>query len=953
MRILIADDHEIMRRGVRSILAAESQWEICGEAVDGCDAVNKVEQLRPDVVVMDVSMPVMNGLEAARTIRQSFPEIEVLMLTQHESQEMLRQAFKAGAKGYVSKSAIPQNLVSAVKKVGRHEFFAADSASTESNRPQAAGTQQILQREVALERALRESEERFRSTFEQVAVGMAHVGLDAHFLRMNQKLREILGYPRTGVLNVHFRDVTHPEDMARSEEEFAKLLSGVTTYFSIVKRYIHQDGSVIWANTTSSLVRDSQGAPNYVVTVVEDITAGRQAESKLNSNIAETVMRLELAQCALREKDEQLHIALAASQTGTFRWDPQTGELLEFGQNAKRLFGFALDETVTNVSQLMSRVHSDDLPIISSATERCRAGEDLQVENRVVLPDGSTRWLYARGKATLDSNGHSCVVGALTDITNRKEAEEAARQSDANRRFALESARLGDWELDLTTQKAKCSLLHNHIFGYSSPPPEWSYGLFLQHVHPLDREMVDAAFQRSLASGNDWDFECRIIPPDHSVRWIWGHAGISYDGPDKRGRMVGTVMDITDRKRTEEALRQSVSRFQRFVESNVIGIAIADMNRIAEANDVFLDIVGFSRDDLAEGKVRWEEMTPTEFQARDTQAVAELTSLGACAPFEKEFIRKDGSRVPALVGATVLDSSPPQWMFFVLDLSALKRVETELREARDELENRVELRTRELVRTLSNLEAQVKVRKEAEEKMRHLSARLLHLQDDERRRIARDLHDTCGQSLSAIKMASDALKKIVEMSPACRRLFDDLDALTEQALEEVRTTSHLLHPPLLDEVGFASAARWFVEGLAERSRIEIDLDIQLSERIPSPLELVLFRVLQESLTNLHRHSGSSRATIRCEQASGRVILTVRDYGSGMPADVLDRFRRTGVAAGVGLVGMQERVRELNGQIEIDSGTGGTVVTVTIPIPASAEKSDRSTAGGVGQRLPLA
>ena len=180
-------------------------------------------------------------------------------------------------------------------------------------------------------------------------------------------------------------------------------------------------------------------------------------------------------------------------------------------------------------------------------------------------------------------------------------------------------------------------------------------------------------------------------------------------------------------------------------------------------------------------------------------------------------------------------------------------------------------------------------------------------------------------------MTSDALKRSGEISPKAQKLCEDIDALAEEALDEIRTTSHLLHPPLLDEIGFASAAKWFVEGLAKRSRMEIAVDIQFSERFPADLELVLFRVLQESLTNIHRHSGSSTASLRCERVGDTVTMTIRDAGKGIAPDVLERYQKDGVGTGVGLAGMRERVRELGGALQLDSNSSGTQVTVSIPI----------------------
>jgi len=934
MRLLIADDHEIIRQGLRNLLSSDGTWDICGEAVDGCDAIEKARELKPDVIVMDISMPNMDGLQATRSIRQSSPEIEILILSQHDSKEMIRQAFKAGATGYVVKSAISRDLITALKTVASHQFFSADADPASENRPQVIDTKEILLKEAALERALRESEERFRSTFEQAAVGMVHASPLGQLLRVNQKLCDILGYTRDEILKLRLRDLTHPGDLAATLEGVQKLRSGELNSFPVVKRYIRKDGTVIWGTATLNMVRDPSGAPDYIMSVINDISEQKQAEATLSDSVAESMVRLELAQYELSQKEEQLRIALAASDTATFRWDPKSGDLFDFSDNAKRLFGFTLDEPVTNSAQLFGRVHPEDVSAVTAAGERCLAGYDLEVENRVLLSNGSTRWLFARGKLALDANGRSWIVGAATDITKRKEAEAAARRSDANRQFAMAAARVAEWELDIATRNLKRSLLHDQIFGYNSLVPDWTVDLFLQHVHPDDQESVHSIIQRSAASGTDLEYECRIIRPDRTERWIWAHgARISGEsgGPAK---MIGITMDITDRKRIEEALRRSVFRFQRFVESNVIGIVIADMHRIIEANDVFLDIVGYSRDELSSGNLNWVEMTPAEHLPRDMRAIEELKALGACSPFEKDLLRKDGTRVPILIGASELNSPPLEWMCFVLNLSTLKQVERELREARDELEHRVEIRTGELVKTLLSLQAEVKVRKEAEQKLRELSAHLLHLQDEERRRIARDLHDTTGQSLSALRMSSDALKRAVHLNPTASKFVEDIDALAEEALNEIRTMSHLLHPPLLDEIGFASAARWFVDGLAKRSRIEIAADIQFSDRLAPALELTLFRILQESLTNIHRHSGSSTATIHCEKIDGNVILTIQDAGKGIASEVLDRFERDGVGTGVGLAGMQERVRELNGSLRIKSDHTGTQVTVSIPITAS-------------------
>ena len=269
-----------------------------------------------------------------------------------------------------------------------------------------------------------------------------------------------------------------------------------------------------------------------------------------------------------------------------------------------------------------------------------------------------------------------------------------------------------------------------------------------------------------------------------------------------------------------------------------------------------------------------------------------------------------------------------------LTTEAVHRMEAEarLKEAHQQLERRVEQRTGELTQALAMLQSEVEVRKETEVQFRHLSVRLMTLQDEERRRIARDLHDTTGQTLSALKMTVASLQHSAHSIPRISGLIDELDALAEEALREIRTTSYLLHPPLLDEAGFASAARWFVEGFSKRSNIEVECDIpQQSKRLSKECELVLFRVLQESLTNVHRHSGASTASVTLTIDQGRLELQVIDNGSGIEETRLAQVEEPGRQLGVGIAGMRERVRKLGGRLELQSSKAGTKLSVSLPM----------------------
>jgi len=225
------------------------------------------------------------------------------------------------------------------------------------------------------------------------------------------------------------------------------------------------------------------------------------------------------------------------------------------------------------------------------------------------------------------------------------------------------------------------------------------------------------------------------------------------------------------------------------------------------------------------------------------------------------------------------------------------------------------------------MNAELGAREQAEASLRALSVRLLELQDQERRKFSRELHDSLGQYLVGVKMNLTMLANSI----SANSLVSESMKLLDEAMTETRTISHLLHPPLLDETGFASAARWYVEGFAKRSGIPTRLDLPEDfGRLPEPVELALFRVLQESLTNVHRHSKSPRADVSLRVFRDEIVLRIRDYGKGIPLDVLDRFRRNRAHGGVGLAGMRERIHELGGRLEMDSDGHGTQVLVRMP-----------------------
>ena len=352
--------------------------------------------------------------------------------------------------------------------------------------------------------------------------------------------------------------------------------------------------------------------------------------------------------------------------------------------------------------------------------------------------------------------------------------------------------------------------------------------------------------------------------------------------------------EFTRHRQTEYAARQSQEIVNAFFSSSAIGFGIVDSQfRYTRVNDVLPQMAGLKPEDLLgtpvskvfggtgkQAKNVLQEVIETGRSVLDREVSAELPGK----PGEPRhwlvnyFPIREGSGAVTQVGVTAVD---------------------------------------------------VTARHNAEDALRTLSGRLLGIQDQERRRIARELHDSLGQYLAGLKIAIDMLSsRSVQKDPL---LVESADILGK-AIAETRTLSHLLHPPLLDEAGFASAASWFVAGFSQRSGIPVTLDLPPDlQRLPDMIEIALFRVLQESLTNVHRHSGAKSAEISVEVDAEQVTIEIRDHGHGMPAHIIRQIEAETSKLGVGLAGMRERIHELGGRFVVSSSNRGTTVQATIPL----------------------
>lgn len=386
---------------------------------------------------------------------------------------------------------------------------------------------------------LRESEERYRETFELAALGMAHVSTQGKFVRVNDRLCEITGYSREELLRLDFQQITHPDDLANDLAHLSDLSAGVIPRYSMEKRYFHKNGRVVWIYLTVAVARNAQGKTQHFISAIEDISARKESEE------------------LLREGQELLEAALVASGTGTFRWDIKTNGL-EWDQNLDRLFGLEPGKTARSLEQFIGMVHPDDRAGVIQRCQACAAvGADFEMEFRVVWPEGTIHWLYDRGKTYRDAEGRpSYMTGACVDITSRKQTEENLRSSQERWILAQSVAVAGIYDVDLTNGAQTWSDENYRLFGFDLTGPAPTTEEFLKIVHEDDRHLVRDAGVAIARGANDVDIEFRFGPAE-AQRWASSRAKVFRDGSGAPLRVLGVNYDITARKSSEEALKRA------------------------------------------------------------------------------------------------------------------------------------------------------------------------------------------------------------------------------------------------------------------------------------------------------------------------------------------------------------------------------------------------------------
>ena len=714
--------------------------------------------------------------------------------------------------------------------------------------------------------------------------------LDGTVSSWNQSAEQLFGYKAEEAVGQHITLIVPWERRSEEEDILRRLARGERVdHFETERK--RRDGATVDVSLTISPIRDAAGRIIGASNVARDITERKQAERALS----EQARLLDLSNDAIFVRDAGDHVTY---------WN----------KAATELYGFTREEALGRVThELLQTQFPADLGMINKQLHRDERwnGELVHIRKDGAKVIVTSRW-------ALDRKADGTAVRILetnSDITQQKRTEKALRESEERFRAIVETT-----PECVKLVSADGTLLHMNTPGLAMVGAHSAEEVVGKNVYdliaPEDRERFKA-FNESICRGRQGSLQFDIVGLDGKRRHMETHAA-PLRNPDETVVDLSVTADISERKQAEELLRRSEERFRALVNasSDVVYRMSPDWSELGQ-----LDGRGFVAD---AGRPRndWlNEYIHPDDQPLVLEAIREAVRTRDPFQLEHRVRRADGTlgwaysrAVPLLNG----NGEILEWFGAASDVTARKEAEDNFRKLAQTLDAEVRARTREL--------------EEQSNHVRQLSWRLLRNQDQERRHIARELHDSVGQTLTVLDINLELfMQEAGYTSSEVASKIEEIQKTVQQLHREIRTTSYLLHPPLLDESGLYSAISLYLQGLRERSRLEVPFDMsEQFGRLPSELELVIFRLVQECLTNVHRHSESKTASIRIVRDSNQITLEIKDQGQGMSPARLAEIQSG--RSGVGISGMRERLRQFEGTMHIESDGAGTRIFATIPLP---------------------
>lgn len=603
---------------------------------------------------------------------------------------------------------------------------------------------------------------------------------------------------------------------------------------------------------------------------------------------------------AERQRGEQASRRLAAiveSSDDAIIGKDLSGIVTSWNTGAERLFGYTAAEMLgqPGLRLIPPERHDEETHVLETVK---RGLGVTHFETVRQTKDGRLIDISVTTSPIVDAAGR--VIGAskiARDIGERKRAEEASMRARERLNEAQRIGQIGDWDFDLATGLITWSPQVFEILGLDpslGPPQNYEDAAAL--YEPASAALMTAKVAAAIASGEVQNYELVALRPGGQRVSVGVRVVPRKDGTGKVLALSGTVQDITDRKAAEAALRESEGKLRKVIDGlgpyMFVGLMTPD-GVLIEANRPALEAAGLKSEDVL-GKPfpdtywwAWSEPVQAQLIVAIARAVA-----GVPSRYDVQMRLVEGTLI--WVDFSLFPVHGPSGEVIFLVPSAII----------------------------------IDERKKVESELRELAHRLLQAEDEERRRIARELHDSTAQDLVAALLNLGTLRdSLPDLDPEPAQILEDSVALLENSANDIRTLSYALHPPRLDERGLPGGLAEYAAGLGKRADVSIRVEAEADfGRFPENIEYALFRVAQESLSNVVRHSQSTTATLCLARKSASIVLEIEDRGSGLPPDLATR---TG-AHGVGIAGMRERLQHLGGRLEITSGDGRTVVRAVLP-----------------------
>ena len=724
--------------------------------------------------------------------------------------------------------------------------------------------------------------------------------LDGTLTSWNKSAERMFGHRADEAIGQHITLIVPWERRSEEEDILRRLARGDrVNHFETVRR--RKDGSNLDVSLTISPLLDGAGRVIGASNVARDITDRKRAERALS----EQARLLDLSSDAIFVRD--------ADDRVTY-WN----------RAANELYGFTREEALGRVTHEL--LHTQFPGTLDKINEQLHRDERWTGELVHTRKDGAKVIVNSRWVLDREGDGNTwCTLETNNDITRQKRAETALRESEERFRAIVETT-----PECVKLISADGTLLHMNspglqMVGAASADEVVGKNIY-DLIAPDDRDRFKA-FNESICRGEQGSLQFDIVGLEGKRRQMETHAA-PLQNLDGTVTHLAVTADISERKQAEGLLRRSEERFRALVNasSDVVYHMSPDWSEMGK-----LDGRGFVADARKPRKDWLNEYIHPDDQQLVLQAIREAVRSKSPFQLEHRVRRADGTlgwtysrAVPLLNG----NGEIIEWFGAASDVTARREAEEKYRELAQTLDAEVRARTREL--------------EEQSSRVRELSWQLLRSQDEERRHIARELHDSAGQTLTVLGISLAQLaQKAGRNSPELAGDAEQIQETVQQLHREIRTTSYLLHPPLLDESGLYSAVSWYVQGLAERSGLEVHLDLSKDfGRLPREMELVVFRLVQECLTNIHRHSESKTASIQISRKSNEITLDIRDQGKGMPGARLAEIQAG--LSGVGIRGMRERLSQFEGTMKIESDSSGTRVFATIPRKSGSPEDQSKT-----------